>query len=134
MKTILFVLVAMFASFNVSALDYTALAPGVIIDGDNPEYDFDYCDQERAKAGQCTLLQESDNGTWVTFRTSGGEQCEGGFYGYINTFTGKGYMIDSAFTCGHPNMELRILNAKAGGKYLMAVYINGQQLGTEPLL
>lgn len=134
MKTVMLILVAMFASFNVSAIDHTALIPGVIIDGDNPVYDFDYCDQERAKDGQCTLLQESDNGVWVTFYTEGGQHCEGGFYGYINNSTGKGYLLDTTFTCGNPEMDLKMLKEKDGSKYFLAISLNGRSVGTEPLL
>ena len=134
MKTIMLMLVALCASFQVMALDYTVIPAGTIKDGAYPDYDFDYCNRDKAQDGQCSLLQQSDNTKWVTFRSSGGEQCEGGFYGYINLDTHKGYMVDGEFTCGHPGMKLQIMKDTTTGKYVYGVYVDGQFMGVEPLL
>lgn len=134
MKTIMLLLVALCASFQVMALDYTAIPAGNFYDGKYPEYDFDYCNREKAQNGQCSLLQQSDNGKWVTFRSSGGEQCEGGFYGYLDLEKGKGYMVDGEFTCGHPGMKLQIMKDTTNGKYVYGIYVDGQLMGVEPLL
>lgn len=135
MKNIMFMLVALCASFSVmAALDYNDVPPGVFNDGDHPDYDFDYCNREKVEAGQCTLLQRSENGKWITFKTSGGEQCEGGFYGYLNVVEGKGYMVDGEYTCGHPDMKLKILKERTTGEFVYGVYSADQLMGTEPLL
>lgn len=104
---VMFVLLGYAAHGQAATLSPTVIPAGVVNDGAYPDYDFDYCNREAAKTGNCTVIDKDAN--WVAFWAPGDSSCEKGYYGYINTKTMKGYMIEASYTCSMPAMTIDLI-------------------------
>lgn len=131
MKTLIGIIFTCFVLLSTSvarADDWQLLPDGDVVDGDNPQLPFVYCDRWKVQDGVCTVLGVTDNQEWVSFKSPGDSHCETGYFGYINVMTSKGYLVAPPFTCGHPNMRM-LLDHDAQGNWLYGIAEGNKLLG-----
>jgi len=94
------------AGYAHAALEPTVIPEGTFhVDG-LPASEESYCSRSAAENRECVPLARTKNGTWIAYWYPGGNCCESGSVGYLNTKTMMDYPITTEADCTVPELDI----------------------------
>lgn len=96
---------------------HAALEPSVIPDGTFrvdglPASEESYCSRSAAENRECVPVARTKNGVWIAYWYPGGNGCESGSVGYLNTKTMMDYPITTEADCKVPSLDITFFEQK----------------------